>query len=122
MDADFNNHIFSIKNKKEDAPIHYDVAGLNEEALPDRNASSNISISQTPQKSTPFAQEISDYRVYKGEEVCINLERVMYYTESRKGVLVTMEDGMIFDVALTMQDFNFRLKRREIAVFDTTEN
>ena len=66
--------------------------------------------------------EFALFKTSKGEEVCINLERVMYYTESRKGVLVTMEDGMIFDVALTMQDFNFRLKRREIAVFDTTEN
>ena len=66
--------------------------------------------------------EFALFKTPKGEEVSINLERVMYYTESRKGVLVTMEDGMIFDVALTMQDFNFRLKRREIAVFDTTEN
>ena len=62
------------------------------------------------------------FKTPKGEEVCLNLEKVMYYTETKKGVLVTMEDGMMFDVALTMQEFNFRLNRRDIAVVGTTEN
>lgn len=37
---------YSVKNKTEDAPIHYDVASLNNEATLAKNASSNISISQ----------------------------------------------------------------------------
>ena len=66
--------------------------------------------------------EFALFKTPKGEDICINLARVLYYTESKKGVQITMEDGMIFDVALTMQDFNFRLKRREIAVVDATKN
>ncbi len=62
------------------------------------------------------------FKTPKGEEVCVNLEKVMYYTESKKGVLVTMEDGMVFDVALTMQEFNSRLNRRDITAVGTTEN
>ena len=62
------------------------------------------------------------FKTPKGEEVCLNLEKVMYCAETKKGVMVTMEDGMIFDVALTIQEFNFCLNRRGIAVVGTSEN
>ena len=66
--------------------------------------------------------EFALFKTPKGESVCVNLARVLYYTESKKGVLVTMEDGMTFDVALTMEEFNFRLRRREISVVSAIEN
>ena len=66
--------------------------------------------------------EFALFKTPKGEDVCINLARVLYYTESKKGVQITMEDGMVFDIALAVQEFNFRLNRRDIAVVDTTKN
>lgn len=65
--------------------------------------------------------EFALFKTPKGEEVCVNLARLLYYTESKKGVQITMEDGMVFDIALTVQEFNFRLNRRDIAVVDTTK-
>ena len=66
--------------------------------------------------------EFALFKTPKGEVVYVNLARVLYYTESKKGVLVTMEDGITFDIALTVKEFSFRLSRREIPVVDTTEN
>lgn len=60
-------------------------------------------------------------KTVKGEFVCVNSGKILFFCESKKGSTIFMEDGTIFEMNISLQQFFQDLNEGNLP-FTETEN